>query len=353
MGGFYGADVEDLRRLAQELERNARSLDGIATVLSAAIASTRWPGPDGERFSHEWTNQHRAVLVRAGGHLSTASQTLARNASEQEQTSAATGDGAAHAGSGGDGGVGDRPDNPDLSDGLGDYEDIDGPIDLSDEALDPSQINQGQVGDCWFLASIGSIAGFDPDFIRDHMWENPDGTWTVKMYQDGEPVYIQVEPSVPENGVQDSDGDPSWASIYEKAAAEYFGGSYDDISGDWPDRALEAVTGRPSENLGEASFDDIEEALKNGPVVATTENSDKTLWFFGDVVDDTDRVVPNHAYMVRSIFTIVDENGDSQRYIEVTNPWGPNGGDRFGTYLFTEQEYRDNFSRVYTGSTGE
>ncbi|KRA24635.1 hypothetical protein ASD65_09605 [Microbacterium sp. Root61] len=356
---FYGADVTDLHRLAESLERSAQSLQEIATTLSGAIGATRWPGPDGEKFSHEWSNQHRATLVRAGGYLSTASQTIARNAADQEQTSAASGGafpGGANPGlglDGGGGGVSDRPDNPNLSDGLGDYEDLDGPIDFSDDALNPTQINQGAVGDCWLLASMGSVAGFDPDFIRDHMWQNPDGTWTVKMYNDGEPVYIQVEPTVPENGVKDSDGGDSWASIYEKAAAEYFGGSYADIDGDWPDRALEAITGQPSQNLGEASFDDIEQALDDGPVVVTTENKDKRLWFFGDVVDDQDRIVPNHAYMVRDVFTMIEEDGSSQRYIEVTNPWGPNGGDRYGTYIFTEQEYLDNFDRVYTGSMGD
>lgn len=351
MAGFYGADVADLRNLAHALEKSAQSLHQITSGLSGAITSTRWPGPDGAQFTGEWTQMHRSALARAGECLSTAAETLRRNAGAQEATSAADGGVLNPVGGGSGGGDGDRPDDPELTDGLGDYEDLDDPIPFTDDALDPSEISQGQLGDCWLLAALGSVAGFDPDFIRDHMWENPDGTWTVKMYDDdGKPVYIQVEPSVPQNGVNDADGNPSWATIYEKAAAEYFGGSYDDLDGGWSDRAFEAITGQPAHDLGEASFDTISDALEDGPVALSSEAKDKKLWFFGDTVDDTDRVVPHHAYMVRDIVTVTGEDGSTERFIEVTNPWGPNGGSEYGTLRFTEQEYRDNFRTVYAGT---
>jgi uncharacterized protein YukE len=361
MTGFYGADVAALRALAAAFESSGRTLHETATLLSSSIGAARWPGPDGERFGSDWTRQHRSVLVRAGDALAAGGQALRRNADAQEQTSAAAG-GSSSGGSnpgleldGGGGGVGDRPGDPTLPDDLGDYVPIENPISFDDDALDADEINQGQVGDCWLLASLGAVVDQDPEWIRDHMWQNPDGTWTVKMYdEDGEAVYIQVDPTVPENGARDSDGDPSWVSIYEKAAAEFFGGSYGDIDGDWPDRALTAITGQQATNAGQLSLDEISDALDDGPVVVSTQDNPDDWWrFWSDDVDDTDRIVPNHAYIVRDVFTVTEEDGTETQYIQVTNPWGPNGGERYGTYMFTAEEFEQNFAAAFVGTPGE
>src|SRR5699024_1416700 len=98
---------------------------------------------------------------------------------------------------GGDHSPQDLPGEPSTGD-TGKYEEFDGEIDLSDEALHSSRIDQGELGDCWFLAGAGAVANRDPDFIREHMQQNDDGTWTVTLYDDGEPVEITVEPTFPE-----------------------------------------------------------------------------------------------------------------------------------------------------------
>ena len=79
--------------------------------------------------------------------------------------------------------------------GKGDHDPLDGPVDLSDDAFDLSQIVQGQIGDCWFLASAAAVGANDPDFIRDHIQYNPDGSYTVTLYEDGEPVEVRVDAS--------------------------------------------------------------------------------------------------------------------------------------------------------------
>jgi hypothetical protein len=187
------------------------------------------------------------------------------------------------------------------------------------------------------------------------MWQNPDGTWTVKLYKDGEPVYIQVEPSVPENSVKDADGDDNWLSVYEKAAAEYFGGDYEDIDGGWPDDAFEAITGQKSNDLGESNLDDIRDSLSDGPVSVTTEGEDSFWWWQNDV--DDKGIVPNHAYIVDTVENHVNpDTGDEEQMIHLLNPWGPNGGyhdgeQMYGDVWLTEDEYKDNFDHAFSGST--
>ncbi|WP_382306066.1 C2 family cysteine protease [Herbiconiux sp. UC225_62] len=362
MGSFFGADVAELRAFAKLADSSGEQLDHTVSTLSGLIGQAAWHGPDGSEFSGLWNAKLRVSLQQASSGLKQVATTVRANADQQEASSTddgayggGSGAGAGGSDSGGKGGKGDKPDNPDAPDDMGPYQDLDDPIPLDDPALDPTNMAQGQLGDCWFLAAAGAVAAADPEWIRDHMWQNPDGTWTVKMYKDGEPVYIQVEPTVPENSVKDADGDDNWLSVYEKAAAEYFGGDYEDIDGGWPDDAFEAITGQKSEDLGESNLDDIRDSLNDGPVSVTTEGDD-AFWWWQDEVDDKG-IVPNHAYIVDTVENHVNpDTGKEEQMIHLLNPWGPNGGtldgeQKYGDVWLTEDEYKDNFDHAFSGST--
>ncbi|WP_186759003.1 hypothetical protein [Arthrobacter alpinus] len=163
-------------------------------------------------------------------------------------------------------------------------------------------MRQRNVGDCWFLAAAGAVAKNDPQWIRDHVWQNPDGTWTAKMFKDGESVYIQVEPTVPERAASDAHGKDG----------------------------IEAITGQPIKSTGESNFDDISERLKNDPVTVGTKTDPNGAWFFQHRVDHN-HAVPNPEYIVDSVAEHINpETGESQRMIHLLNPWGPDGGNLDG-----------------------
>lgn len=239
----------------------------------------------------------------------------------------------------------DGADEVDDPDGMGPHDPLDGPVDLSDDAFDLSQIKQGQIGDCWFIASAGAVGASDPDFIRDHIRYNPDGSYTVTLYDDGEPVEVRVDASTIEGGVTDPDGNPTWLSLYEKAAAAHLGGDYDDIDADQISRGLGLVTGRGSDDDGDRGLDDIQRDLDQGRVlvVSTEDDSDSRINPFDTSTDD-DNVVPNHAYVIESV-----TERDGEKIIRLVNPWGPDGGNtsdgkfKDGTLELTEDEFHDNF----------
>jgi hypothetical protein len=355
MGGFHGADVAELRTLARTVDEGGRSLRDTAAQLDGEIGRSRWIGPDGEDFTGAWRSTHRTALTRAAGHLQEAARALLANADAQEVTST---DILGGPGGGGPGGLpesSDRPGDPGEGNGpdMGEHEPIDGPIDLSDEALDPTNMEQGALGDCWFLAAAGAVAQEDPDWIREHLTENEDGTWTVTFYDMwGNPVEITVEPTLAENGTKGAGGEDSWISIYEKAAAEYFGGNYSDIEGDLASRGLLAITGNPSQLTYDASLEELREQLENGPVVATTEQGPAD-WYSPERIDDT-TIVPNHAYVVESVEERVNPaTGETETMVHLLNPWGPDGGEldgehRAGDLWLTEEEYRQNFQFSYS-----
>lgn len=330
MSEWLGANVVVLRELARQLEIQAARLTAVQTSVNRLVRSTEWQGSDATDFRAQWDSQYQPRCRALDQALRDGASKLTANADEQEQAS---------------GGRTVTPDpTPHDKGRSGAYEPADN-VTLNDEDLRDDKIYQGAIGDCWLVASLGGVVAANPDFIRQHMRKNEDGTWTVTMYRDGEPVEITVEPTVIANGSSGPNDQPNWVSIYEKAAAIYFGGNYSDIDGDDPQRALAAITGGQAQTTGELDLNQIKQQLEKGPVVVSSEDKEPTWWPF-DKDDDEhvadSRIVPNHAYMVEEIKEV-----DGRMMIHLRNPWGPSGGgDKVGDIWLTEQQYKESFAFV-------
>ncbi|VXB63180.1 conserved hypothetical protein [Arthrobacter sp. 9AX] len=90
-GGFYGADVEQLRQLATTMRTAGRKLDAQRLALNGGVAGTPWPGPDAEVFRQEWKSVHSRSLGAVVTLLQQAAEDLTRQADEQQSASAAGG----------------------------------------------------------------------------------------------------------------------------------------------------------------------------------------------------------------------------------------------------------------------
>lgn len=361
MGEMYGADVEALRALGTAMVRHGEALERTAEQLTAAVTEAEWSGEDHERFLDEWHTVLAVALVTVAQAVAAAGERAVANADDQAGTSEA------YDGAGGNAGLlegtdqsssegqGSKEKEPAGAAGdMGKVEDI-GLVPLDDAAIDASKIDQGRLADCWFLASAGAVAESNPKWIQEHIKYNAqDGTYTVTFYRDGEPVHITVEDTAYENAAGDPNGKASWITVYEKAAAVYMGGEYEDMNYDSAETALEMITGKDtsSDSLDPAlpwedppSLQSIGERVKNGePVVAATP--DGGGWF-GDPPPDN-KVVGNHVYTVQG----VSEDGKT---ITLVNPWGPTGGtgsdgvSKPGTLTMSADEFYKNFDSVTYG----
>jgi hypothetical protein len=204
-----------------------------------------------------------------------------------------------------------------------------------------TDINQGDDGDCWFLAGLGSVAMANPQFIVDRIRPNPNGTYTVTFYKDGHPVPITVTDSMPYSSkagfdypyAHDNSGNDKWVMIYEKAFAQFSDG-YGKIDGGWGDISLGNITGQPAtrSDVDHQSLAEIDRKLHSGYALTGGTNSNSN-----EMVDNG-QLVSGHEYMIKS----VDVNHHT---VTLVNPWGPQGAAPHEVTL-SEADFKKYFGEV-------
>lgn len=211
----------------------------------------------------------------------------------------------------------------------------------------PSDVSQGMLGDCFFLASLAAVAKFYPSLLAGNIsGPDGDGQYSVRFYRKTmfgtfEEVAIRVRPNFPELGTsgqaayaKEGDSNEMWVMLYEKAYAQLLG-SYGTLNkGGSAEDALEALTGRESSTTSlqggifgteRMSANAIRNAIKpilqaDRPVVADThpEGDFKNLPKADRDFAQTQQIVGSHSYSVLSC---------SDSHVRLRNPWGGSGAE--------------------------
>lgn len=203
-------------------------------------------------------------------------------------------------------------------------------------------LEQGQVGDCYFLAPLDGLARQHPEAVSGLIHPSAASTWRVTFY--GRRA-VTVAGDEVRHGVS---ADGPWARILEcawqKSCGHVRGGKVHEKGGD-PACAIEALTGHAAASavVGPRTADLVIARMKasldvGGIAVASTrERPEKGLF-------------PDHAYTVLAI----DERGN----VLLRNPWGdhpytgpePAGyqieGEGPGTFAVSSQTFARNFPDV-------
>ncbi|MBQ3916573.1 MAG: hypothetical protein II693_00380 [Bacteroidales bacterium] len=86
----------------------------------------------------------------------------------------------------------------------------------------PADVNQQAIGDCCALAVFGSMAYVFPDFIKDIIKNNGDGTFTVKTYDpQGKSVDVTVSSRFLNGGVTGKNDVRTWSAVLEKVVMKW------------------------------------------------------------------------------------------------------------------------------------
>lgn len=196
-----------------------------------------------------------------------------------------------------------------------------------------ADVRQGAIGNCYFPAALAAVAAQQPQAIKDAIKQNPDGTYTVRFYQNGNksrPVDIKVDSDLyvrsfggpiyggSLGGSTSKDKMELWFPLIEKAYAQWKG-SYDAIgNGGSAGRVMSEVLGRPQgyEWVSSGNADQLyrriaSDIAKGIPVAAGTHGSDQASRYTNT------GVYANHAY---SVLGVEEKNGE--KFVKLRNPWG-------------------------------
>ncbi len=198
-------------------------------------------------------------------------------------------------------------------------------------------VNQGGVGDCYFLASVAAFANEAPELLMESAVDLGDGTYAVQFIQDDGPVFVRVSTAVPSGYfsgyayAQPGASGAVWAPIMEKAVAYFRTGanSYASIASGWMGEVYSALGVKSSDFIiasSESGFTSglIADLAAGRAVTLATSLSAKTL-------------VGNHAYTLVSIAS----GSSGGTLFTLRNPWGVSGtsaenSDGFVTLTFAQ-----------------
>lgn len=187
-----------------------------------------------------------------------------------------------------------------------------------------SDVNQGSVGDCYFLASLAAFAGTNPSVLTESAVDMGDGTYAVQFQSRRGDTYVRVNGDMatgPFGGymfAHPGPNDTMWAMVLEKALAFYRtrANTYSSLSSGWMDEAyadfgMKSANFVPSAGTDSAFYGMVTADLANGEAVTLT------------TFDSPPDLLPDHTY------TLVSASADASgvTHYVVRNPWGYAGDE--------------------------
>tara|TARA_Y100000389_G_scaffold204553_1_gene257936 strand:+ start:2202 stop:3869 length:1668 start_codon:yes stop_codon:yes gene_type:complete len=234
--------------------------------------------------------------------------------------------------------------------------------------VEPNDILQGSLGDCWLLCALAAIAEF-PNFFKDKIFKtdkvSPNGKYSLNLYNSGTKSWetITIDDRIPcepkkwyDNRTRPLFAQPNENEMYllliEKAFAKVCG-SYGKLSGGYPALAWMVLTGcedlhfwgknsndkswtkrlAATEKIRENPWNFQGMWIKGSNITNTADdmfdflkNCDEKNYVMGaaihgDVMEKarSDGLIERHAYSLISVYS-----DKKYKMIQLRNPWGNN-----------------------------
>ncbi|KAF6155138.1 hypothetical protein GIB67_019664, partial [Kingdonia uniflora] len=205
---------------------------------------------------------------------------------------------------------------------------MDSPPCLFDGSVNPSDVCQGRLGDCWFLSALAVLT--EVSLISEVIITpgyNEEGIYTVRFCIQGEWVPVIVDDWIP----CESPGKPAfatsrkgnelWVSILEKAYAKLHG-SYEALEGGLVQDALVDLTGGAGEEIDIRSAE-VQIDLASGRLWSQLLRFKQEGFLLGagspsgsDVHISSSGIVQGHAYSILQVREV-----DGHKLVQIRNPW--------------------------------
>lgn len=187
-----------------------------------------------------------------------------------------------------------------------------------------NDVDQGAIGDCYFLAALGEVAFRRATIISNMFIDNGDGTFGVRFVRDGVSQFVTVNRYLPVyksgavfagwgGGKFDNAGNELWVALAEKAYVQlnesgWIGqdgtNRYEGISLGFSANAYHQIAGTAT----------IESSLSKSGII-TAFNAGKAISISTKESGTAVGVVSNHEYMLIGYDSLTDR-------FHLFNPWG-------------------------------
>lgn len=198
---------------------------------------------------------------------------------------------------------------------------------LFEESIDIDDVNQGNLGNCYFMSSLAAMCEFPqtiselfryfnvhPQGIYEIVF-NINGQWQIVIIDDYFPCYKNSKWPIfskPHNN-------ELWVMLLEKAWAKINGG-YINIVGGWPNEVLETLTCfciKSIDNQDPSEKDNLWEKIlsadQNNHLITCSTINDKFIEEMG--------LISGHAFTLISAEQ-AELKGNKVRLLRIRNPWG-------------------------------
>lgn len=239
---------------------------------------------------------------------------------------------------------------------------------FSDGGISPRDLQQGSLGNCWFVAAVSCLAG-DPSIWKkvipspeEQDWPRSgsphSGIFRFRFWRFGRWVEVVIDDRLPTSGGElifcrpGHKGNVFWCSLLEKAYAKLIG-NYEALDGGSTAEALIDFTGGVSEAISlEENYKTDEEKKKlfkslmkahSRASLISAAIRPSSSQAFEEVL--ASGLVTGHAYSVTAIKNINLHSGllslfrtHKLRLIRLRNPWG--SGEWKGAWSDTSEEWK-------------
>ncbi|XP_075774091.1 calpain-12 isoform X2 [Pelodiscus sinensis] len=196
-----------------------------------------------------------------------------------------------------------------------------------------TDVEQGQLGNCWFLAAAASLTLYPRLLQRvvpgGQSFAPGDyaGIFHFQFWQYGQWVDVVVDDRLPVRSgelvfVRSRQRNEFWMALLEKAYAK-LSGSYEAMSGGYMNEAFVDFTGGVGESIplklpNPQLFEIIQAALRQGALMGTHIQVSRLEDSEGKTPEG---LVQGHAYSVTGVHTL-EGDGRRLKLLRLRNPWG-------------------------------
>lgn len=194
-------------------------------------------------------------------------------------------------------------------------------VQLYEDGIEPGDIKQGALGDCYFLGALAGLAE-TPQRLKRLIKKTGNGRYQITFYKGGIKQYVVIDDLIPcvdgEPVFSKNHGNEIWVLLLEKAYAKLHG-SYAAIEGGLSAIAFSDLTGMPVDKIDTKKLDtdDLFEKLEGLMELEWTTCTSINGNFNANETKKNYGLVTGHAYTILGA-----QEYKGIKLVKLRNPWG-------------------------------